>query len=421
MNKFSLNLCAEVLTNSFENNFSADSQLSYFFKKNKNIGKYERSLIAETYYNVIRNKSYLETLGATSNPFKLILVYLVKLQGRSVRDLSPHISEEDSMWLSEIKSVKLKDINLSKKLSLPEWFWLKLIRQYKEKLATQIANSLLLPAQLCIRVNTLKEKNRNKVISELKDTFSEEKEQISKTNLSPLGIKLPRGSYIQRLPLFLEGDIEVQDEGSQLLSYLVDPKRGHMVADFCAGAGGKTLAIASLMKNTGRIYSFDISGKRLDNLKIRLKRSGASNISIQRISSENDNKIKRLKEKFDRVLIDAPCTGFGTLRRNPDLKWKHSEKSLMELVDKQRNILKSASRLCKKKGLLIYATCSLLDEENELQVEKFLLENSNFKLLPKSVILKKYGIVIDEEKYLKLNPFKNDTDGFFGAVMEREN
>ena len=107
-----------------------------------------------------------------------------------------------------------------------------------------------------------------------------------------------------------------------------------MVADFCAGAGGKTLAIASLMKNTGRIYSFDISWKRLDNLKIRLKRSGASNISIQRISSENDNKIKRLKEKFDRVLVDAPCTGFGTLRRNPDLKWKHSEKSLMELVDR---------------------------------------------------------------------------------------
>ena len=194
-----------------------------------------------------------------------------------------------------------------------------------------------------------------------------------------------------------------------------------MVADFCAGAGGKTLAMASLMKNTGRIYSFDISEKRLNNLKIRLKRSGASNISIQRISSENDNKIKRLKEKFDRVLVDAPCTGFGTLRRNPDLKWKHTEESLIELVAKQKAILESASKLCKKKGLLIYATCSLLDEENELQVKSFLLENPSFKLLSKSVILEKYGIVIDKEKYLKLNPFENDTDGFFGAVMERKN
>jgi len=421
VNQFSLNLCAKVLQNSFENNFSADSNLSSFFKKNKNIGKKDRSLIAEIYFNVIRNKRYLEILGSTNNPLKLILVYLVKVQGRSVRDLSPHINEEDSLWLSKIKSIKINDISLSEKLSLPEWFWLKLIRQYKEKVAIQIANSLLLPAQLCIRVNGLKEKNREKVLSELIQTFHESKDRILKTNLSPIGITLPRGSYIQKIPLFLEGNIEVQDEGSQLLSYLVNPKRGHMVADFCAGAGGKTLAMASLMKNTGRIYSFDISEKRLNNLKIRLKRSGASNISIQRISSENDNKIKRLKEKFDRVLVDAPCTGFGTLRRNPDLKWKHSEESLIELVAKQKAILKSASKLCKKKGLLIYATCSLLDEENELQVESFLLENPGFKLLSKSVILEKYGIVINKEKYLKLNPLENDTDGFFGAVMEREN
>lgn len=421
MNQFSLNLCAEVLHNSFENNLSADSNLSSFFKKNKNIGKKERALIAETYFNVIRNKRYLEILGSTNNSLKLILVFLVKVQGRSVRDLSPHINEDDRLWLSKVKSNKINDISLSEKLSLPEWFWLKLIRQYKEKLAIQIANSLLLPAELCIRVNSLKEKNREKVLSELTKTFHESKGHILKTNLSPMGITLPRGSYIQKIPLFLEGNIEVQDEGSQLLSYLVNPKRGHMVADFCAGAGGKTLAMASLMKNTGRIYSFDISEKRLNNLKIRLKRSGASNISIQRISSENDNKIKRLKEKFDRVLVDAPCTGFGTLRRNPDLKWKHSEESLLELVAKQKAILKSASKLCKKKGLLIYATCSLLDEENELQVKNFLLENPNFKLLSKSVILEKYGIVIDKEKYLKLNPFENDTDGFFGAVMERKN
>ena len=139
--------------------------------------------------------------------------------------------------------------------------------------------------------------------------------------------------------------------------------------------------MTAMMKNTGRIYSFDISDKRLDSLKTRLKRSGASNISIQRISSENDNKIKRLKEKFDRVLVDAPCTGFGTLRRNPDLKWKHSEKSLMELIAKQKNILHSAARLCKKKGLLIYATCSLINEENEEQVKNFLFENSDFKLI----------------------------------------
>lgn len=419
MNRFSIKSCAEVLEESFSNNFPADSQLSFFFKKNKNIGKSERSLIADTYFNVIRNKRYLEVLGSTSNPFKLILIYLIKLQGRSIRDLLPMISEEDGKWLSKVKANKLTNIDLSAKLSLPEWFWLKLSAQYNEKKAIQIANALLLPAQLCVRVNTLKGKDRQEVMTELKESFQEVENQILETKISPIGINLPRGSYIQKHPLYLEGNIEVQDEGSQLLSYLADAKRGQMVADFCAGAGGKTLAMTAMMKNTGRIYSFDISDKRLDSLKTRLKRSGASNISIQRISSENDNKIKRLKEKFDRVLVDAPCTGFGTLRRNPDLKWKHSENSLMELIAKQKNILHSAARLCKKKGLLIYATCSLLDEENEEQVKNFLFENSDFKLISKSVILEKYGVTLDDKKYLKLNPFENDTDGFFGAVMER--
>ena len=419
MNRFSIKSCAEVLEESFSNNFSADSQLSLFFKKNKNIGKSERSLIADTYYNVIRNKRYLEALGSTSNPFKLILIYLIKLQGRSIRDLLPMISEENGIWLTKIKANKLTNIDLSVKLSLPDWFWSKLSTQYNEKIAIKIANSLLLPAQLCVRVNALKGKNRQEVITELKESFPEVQDQIFETKISPIGIILPRGSFIQKHPLYLEGNVEIQDEGSQLLSYLADAKRGQMVADFCAGAGGKTLAMASMMKNTGRIYSFDISGKRLDNLKVRLKRSGASNISMQRISSENDNKIKRLKEKFDRVLVDAPCTGFGTLRRNPDLKWKHSEKSLMELIAKQRNILQSAARLCKKKGLLIYATCSLLNEENEEQVTNFLSKNLDFKLLSKTVILEKYGISLSDKKYLKLNPFENDTDGFFGAVMEK--
>ena len=419
MNRFSIKSCAEVLEESFSSNFSADSQLSFFFKKNKNIGKSERSLIADTYYNVIRNKRYLEVLGATSNPFKLILIYLIKLQGRSIRDLLPMISEEDGKWLSKIKANKLANIDLSAKLSLPDWFWIKLSAQYDEKKAIQIANSLLLPAQLCLRVNTIKGKGRQEIITELMESFPEVENQIFETKISPIGIIMPRGSFIQKHRLYLEGNIEIQDEGSQLLSYLADAKRGQMVADFCAGAGGKTLAMASMMKSTGRIYSFDISDRRLDNLKIRLKRSGASNISIQRISSENDNKVKRLKEKFDRVMVDAPCTGFGTLRRNPDLKWKHSERSLTELIIKQKNILQSAARLCKKKGLLIYATCSLLNDENEDQVKNFLSENQDFKLVSKSAILEKYGITLNDKKYLKLNPFENDTDGFFGAVMER--
>jgi 16S rRNA (cytosine967-C5)-methyltransferase len=237
--------------------------------------------------------------------------------------------------------------------------------------------------------------------------------------MSPTCISLPRGISIQKNNLFLDGIIEVQDEGSQILSYLVNPKRGSMVADFCAGAGGKTLAISAIMKNTGRLYAFDISEKKLINLKKRLKRSGASNIISHKIIHENDIKIKRLREKFDRVLVDAPCTGLGTLRRNPDLKWKHSPESLKELNIKQNLIINSASKLCKIGGHLIYATCSLLAQENEEIIEQFLSQNKNFRLLSPEPILIKYNITLKTHKYLKLRPDEHKTDGFFAAILER--
>jgi len=173
------------------------------------------------------------------------------------------------------------------------------------------------------------------------------------------------------------------------------------------------------MKNTGRIYAFDISERRLANLKQRLKRSGGSNIMMQRIANENDLKIKRLKGKFDRVLVDAPCTGLGTLRRNPDLKWRQTQKSLSELVIKQSAILSSASALCKKGGYLVYATCSLLDDENEMIVEEFLSKNKGFVAISSKAALEKYGIKLGADNYLKLYPNAHKTDGFFGALLER--
>ena len=163
--------------------------------------------------------------------------------------------------------------------------------------------------------------------------------------------------------------MEVQDEGSQLLAALVDAKRGEMVVDFCAGAGGKTLALGAAMRNTGRLYAFDVSGHRLESLKPRLARSGLSNVHPAQIAHERDDRIKRLAGKIDRVLVDAPCSGLGTLRRNPDLKWRQSPKSLEELQAKQSAILAGAARLLKPGGRLVYATCSLLPQENERVAE----------------------------------------------------
>jgi 16S rRNA (cytosine967-C5)-methyltransferase len=212
----------------------------------------------------------------------------------------------------------------------------------------------------------------------------------------------------------------VQDEGSQLLAYLVAPKRGQMVADFCAGAGGKSLALGALMKNTGRLYAFDISEKRLHNLGQRLKRSGLSNLHAQVISGENDQKLKRLNGKFDRVLVDAPCSGLGTLRRNPDLKWRFEASDIAELNVKQTSILARAAKLTKAGGRLIYATCSLLQDENEAIAEAFLAANPDFVLVPANTILAQQQIDLDTGNYLKLLPHMHGTDGFFAAVFERK-
>jgi 16S rRNA (cytosine967-C5)-methyltransferase len=223
---------------------------------------------------------------------------------------------------------------------------------------------------------------------------------------------------INRHELFLGGKVEVQDEGSQLLGYLLAPKRRDMVVDFCAGAGGKALMLGALMHSQGRIYAFDNSEKRLNNLKPRLKRSGLSNLFPQLIGNENDIKVKRLTGKIDRVLVDAPCSGLGTLRRNPDLKWRQSPQSINELKHKQAAILSSASRLLKPGGRLVYATCSFLPEENQEIVEHFLNDNPQFILLNCSELLAQQKIAVDTGVFLQLLPHVHGTDGFFAAALE---
>ncbi|MDG2252722.1 MAG: RsmB/NOP family class I SAM-dependent RNA methyltransferase [Methylophilaceae bacterium] len=419
INKFVISICADILKEVFIGKNPSDVHLSYFFKKNRNLGSHDRSNIAEIFYGVIRNKRYLEEIVQDENPKKMILVYLMVMLGKSVRELTPILNDFEVEWLQNKKSNKQIIKSWPVKLSLPDWLWEKLIKQFPEKDLIMLAQSLLVPAQLNLRINTLKDKSRDEVINELRKSFPEHEKLILPTIYSPIGISLPRGTAINKHTLFLDGNIEVQDEGSQILSFLLSPGRGQMVADFCAGAGGKSLAISSIMKNTGRVYAFDISERRLANLKQRLKRSGGSNIMMQRIANENDLKIKRLKGKFDRVIVDAPCTGLGTLRRNPDLKWRQNKRSLSELIVKQGAILNSASTLCKKGGYLVYATCSLLDDENEMIVEKFLSEHKDFATISAKDALEKQGIKLDCDNYLKLFPNIHKTDGFFGALLER--
>jgi len=298
---------------------------------------------------------------------------------------------------------------------LPDWLYDVLATQFDTAELEQLAVGLNQSAPLDLRVNVLKAE-RAVVLARLNaDGLAAEP-----CRYSPIGIRLSGKPSISRHPLFLDGSFEVQDEGSQLLGFVLQPKRGEMVADFCAGAGGKTLLLGALMRSQGRLYAFDVAEKRLAKLKPRLARSGLSNVHPVRIESENDIKIKRLAGKLDRVLVDAPCSGLGTLRRNPDLKWRQTPESVAELTIKQTAILHAASALVKKGGRLVYATCSLLDAENETVVSQFLAKHPEFVALSAEEVLNKQDIRIECGERLRLLPHRHGTDGFFAAVMERQ-
>ncbi|MBI5626379.1 MAG: RsmB/NOP family class I SAM-dependent RNA methyltransferase [Nitrosomonadales bacterium] len=392
----------------------ADTTLRYFFK-NERIGSNERELVAETVFGVLRHRLLLEHCCAgNATPRRLALAHLFRFGGYNLRELEPVLKRDEKEWLATVKGVNIEELPLAVQAELPEWLVEKMRISYSDADILTIGLAMPQGAPLDIRVNTLLAK-RDEVLQQL----HEKNIEASATPYSPIGIRLREKIPLNRDALFTEGKVEVQDEGSQLLGFLLAPKRNDMVVDFCAGAGGKTLMLSALMNSQGRLYAMDVSEKRLANLKPRLKRSGASNIQPMLISHENDIKVKRLAGKIDRVLVDAPCSGLGTLRRNPDLKFRQSPGSIEELTQKQAAILASASRLLKKGGRLVYATCSFLPEENQLVVQAFLNEHPEFVLRTASQILQQQKIALDTGDYLELRPHLHSTDGFFAAVLER--
>ncbi len=423
MNANLIRQAAMLLNNLLEFNSPADAKLSEFFRNNRDLGNKERAFVAESVYGVLRRLRFLTMVTSTEeegveDARKLILAWLIRLQGISLRELGDVLTEQQQEWAIAIKSKSTEDFPIEVRADVRDWLWVKLVAEYGEKDALAICRSMFEQASLDLRVNTVKA-NRDEVLEKLQAENSVRDNVITTTPYSPIGIRMGARLNISRNPLFETGQIEIQDEGSQLLSYLVAPKRGQMVADLCAGAGGKTLALGAIMRNTGRLYAYDISEKRLFNLSKRLKRSGLSNLHAQVISGESDQKLKRLNGKFDRVLVDAPCSGLGTLRRNPDLKWRQTEQDIIAFNSKQTSLLARAAKLTIAGGRLIYATCSLLRDENEAIAEAFLSAHADFKLLPANEILEQQNIALDTGKYLKLLPHLHQTDGFFAAVFEK--
>ena len=394
----------------------ADVSLKFFFRDHPKLGLRDRGFIAETIYTVLRHRRLLEHLVPEGTPRLMALAALTRIQGLGRRELDAVLRGGEEKFLGEMKAAKPAHLPLGIEAELPDWIVTKLQAFMSDADILELGRSMMNPAPLDLRVNALKAK-RDAVLKR----FQQEGMACTATPFSPLGIRLKSKISLAKHAAFMEGFIEIQDEGSQLLGILLEAKRGEMVVDFCAGAGGKSLMIGAAMASTGRVYAFDVSEKRLTNLAPRLKRSGLSNITPQRILHENDSRIKRLSGKVDRVLVDAPCTGLGTLRRNPDLKYRQSAGGLVELNIKQAAILASASRLVKSGGRLVYATCSLLREENEMIVEAFLATHPEFTVVTVDTILARQQIAISGmQPYLRLTPRQHHTDGFFAAVLERK-
>jgi 16S rRNA (cytosine967-C5)-methyltransferase len=393
----------------------ADATTSRFFRAHPKLGHGERGVIAEAVFAVLRRRmefAHLAESGSGSPARRLALLGLMQTAGRSA--LKPFVSAAELGWLEHVSKIDPASLPLRIRTNLPDWINEALAARFPADELAQLAAALNYPAPLDLRANPIKA-TRDQVLDALKTAGIE----AGATPFAPFGVRVVGKPPLTKLKAFEDGWLEVQDEGSQLLCSLVAPRRGEMIVDFCAGAGGKTLALGAMMRSTGRLYAFDVSDRRLAKLKPRLARSGLSNVNPVLIDSEHDAKIKRLAGKIDRVLVDAPCSGLGTLRRNPDLKWRQMPESVAELTPKQASILASAARLVKAGGRLVYATCSVLEAENEAIVAQFLADHPNFALVPAGEVLAEQRIDLEMGDYLSLWPHRHATDGFFAAVLER--
>lgn len=394
--------------------YPADAVLSRYFREHHQLGARDRAFIAEAAFGVLRRKRFLDHLTDGGTPRALLLAWLARAEGRSARELGPVLKRDEGEWLGRLRAKAVDLQSLGEQAELPDWLVERLLPQMDREELLALGRSLQLPAPLDLRVNTVRT-TRDAVLQAL----AAEGIAAAPTPYSPLGIRLEEKPALERHPLFKNGDVEVQDEGSQLLGFLVAPTRHDLVVDFCAGAGGKSLMLGAMMHSQGRIYAFDVSERRLARLKPRLKRSGLSNLHPQLIRDENDTRVKRLAGKIARVLVDAPCSGLGTLRRNPDLKWRQSAQSVAELAVKQASILQAAASLVRPGGRLVYATCSLLADENDAIVDAFLARTPGFAELDCAEILRSARIPLDTGRRLRLLPHRHGTDGFFAAALTR--
>ncbi len=414
-----------------------DSLLSKYFKERRFIGSKDRGAISDLTYFVLRHGGtlqwHIEQCDRSVTPRRVVMVGLL-FYGQSghtpmerediaamfngAQYAPSAITQPEQLMLARCEGREFTPPTMpdAARYNYPDWMEGRLKDAFGDDLPEAMI-ALNSQAPIDLRANLLKCGGASDLILALdKDGYFG-----VPTPHSPIGVRLKKRLPAFNTQAFKDGLYEMQDEGSQIASLLVQAKPGQKVIDFCAGAGGKTLAIAATMKNKGRVLAWDVNEKRLDQINKRLARAGVDNVQTHVIKDEKDSFLKRHAGSADWVLVDAPCSGSGTWRRNPDLKWRFGAEDLMEVKALQGTILQNAARLVKPGGKLVYLTCSIFPDENTWQVKQFLMNNPNFRVARPDKLWDKHITLQDGVgPYLQLSPHKDGTDGFFGAILTND-
>lgn len=406
----------------------ADAVIAAFFRSRRKMDDRDRGAILALLSAQLRHRArlgwWLARCGRDDTPRNRLLAWMVLGEGRTPDQVKrlfqggkfapAALTDAEFALLKTLEGGTIEHPEMPEEVRVecPDWAAAPLRRRFGNAFAAEM-RALLTPPTLDLRVNTIKA-SRDAMLAELKALGL----PAAPSRIAPHGIRIDERMSLARLPGLKTGALEIQDEGSQLVAMLVDARPGDRVVDVCAGAGGKTLAIAAQMQGKGHIVACDVNEGRLKRCAERLRKAGLHNAETRLLSSETDKWIKRRKGGYDRVLVDAPCSGTGTWRRNPDARWRPPEdKGLDNLVSLQARILASAARLVKPGGRLVYATCSMLPEENEDQITAFLAAHPAFRVVPLAEAAP--HVPSAHGTYLSLTPARHDTDGFFAAVLQR--
>jgi 16S rRNA (cytosine967-C5)-methyltransferase len=413
----------------------ADRVLEGYVRRRRFIGAKDRHAISERVFGVLRRQARLDWWRgrvrgtAAAGARGRVIADLMLADGKTFDGIGPlfgggsyapkPLSSAEAGWARSLEGAGLDHAEMpeSVRAECPEWLAPRLKLAFGDDFVAEL-RALELPAPLDLRVNPLKAPDRDAV----RQALAAEGVDAEPTPWSPLGLRVRGRPAVERLTPFRDGRVEVQDEGSQLVARLVGARPGMRVMDYCAGAGGKTLALAADMLNTGRLVACDVSAKRLQRAKLRFRRAGVHNVECR--EPEADGRwLKRHAASFERVLVDAPCSGTGTWRRNPDARWRYVESDIEELTAVQDSILDAAAKLTACGGRFLYATCSFLRDENEARVTAFLGRHRDYRLVPaRTAWTETMGLPPPfdvDDGYLHLTPHRHGTDGFFLATMER--